>query len=142
MSYLSGSRFTISPTPFAILTPSASSVIFYDESTESANIKKINSTSLKLAGTGYCEASLVHGQSTQLGTAGWEEDSWAVGYMRGFLMNKGSSSGSGAFSRPNGDDLALSIGTEHSWSISGTSSFTVTSSDPAKSHATLIMIGG
>lgn len=136
--------FSISPvgkeyeTPFAILTPSASNVLFFNQSSPCSGVIKASPLSLK--SESYCEAAYVHANYQSSGFFGYTETSHNVDYMRGSVINKSSTAGIGAWNAPKGDDLALSFGNSHAWAISGSVSFSPTTSDTAKSHALLIML--
>lgn len=131
-----------SQTPFAILSPSSSGVVFFDEATPCSSI--VSQAPLTLVNEGYVEAALVHGSTagtSNSGAAGFKETSHDVPYMRGVLINKSGSSGLGAYDAPNGDDLALSWGTSHAWAVSGyIGAWSLSSSTPEKSHAVLMML--
>lgn len=125
-------------TPFVLLTPSASNVLFFDQHTSCTSIKK--SSPLTLVSESYCEAAYVHANYQSSGFFGYAESSHNVDYMRAQVINKSSSSGIGAWNAPKGDDLALSFGNSHAWSITGTESFSPSTSDVDKSHAVLIVL--
>jgi hypothetical protein len=136
--------FGISPvgknyeTPFALLTPSTSGVLFFDESTACSSVK--TSSPLQLTTEGYCEAAFVHANTSTTGFYGYGETSHTSDYMRATVVNKSSRAGEGAFNAPKGDDLCLSFSTSHAWAVTGYLAFTPTISDTAKSHALLIML--
>ena len=136
--------FGISPvgknyeTPFALLTPSTSGVLFFNESTACSSIK--TSSPLQLTSEGYCEAALVHANTSTTGFYGYGETSHTSDYMRASVINKSSTAGTGAWNAPKGDDLCLSFSTSHTWALTGSVVFSPTSSDTAKSHALLIML--
>lgn len=131
-----------SQTPFAILSPSSSGVVFFDSATLCSSITSTDP--MRTSSESYVEAALVHASTpgaTDSGAAGFKETSHDVSYMRGVVINKSSRSGQGAFDAPHGDDLAISFGTSHAWQISGyIGSWSVNASDTAKSHAVLVML--
>ena len=131
-----------SETPFAILSPSSSSVVFFDQSTKCSSVT--SPSPFRLIAEGYVEAALVHSRTpgtNNSGAAGFAETSHNVSYMRGVLINKSSTAGLGAYDAPNGDDLAISFGTSHAWQVTGyIGSWSLTASEPTKSHATLVML--
>lgn len=136
--------FGISPvtknyeTPFALLTPSASSVLFFDASSACSSIQK--SSPLQLTHEAYCEAALVHSNSSTTGFYGYGETSHTSDYMRASVINKSSTAGTGSWNAPKGDDLCLSFSSSHAWAVTGSVSFSPSTSDTAKSHALLIML--
>lgn len=131
-----------SHTPFAILSPSSSGVVFFDQSTPCSSVT--SESPLRTSSESYVEAALVHASTpgtSNSGAAGFKETSHDVSYMRGVVINKSSTAGLGAYDAPNGDDLAISFGTSHAWQISGyIGSWSLSASDPAKSHAVLVML--
>lgn len=136
--------FGISPvgknyeTPFAILTPSASNVLFFNQSSACSSVK--TSSPLQLTTEGYCEAAFVHANNSTTGFYGYGETSHTSDYMRASVINKSSAPGTGSWNAPKGDDLCLSFSASHAWAVTGTVAFSPTISDTAKSHALLIML--
>ena len=125
-------------TPFVLLTPSASNVLWFDNHTPCTSIKK--SSPLTLVSESYCEAAFVHANYQSSGFFGYTETSHNIDYMRAAVINKSSSTGIGAWDTPKGDDLALSFGSSHAWALTGSISFVPSTSDTDKSHALLIML--
>lgn len=141
MSYLAqralGAQSTESP--FVLLTSSTSTEVFFDQATENNSIRSISSNSVECMSKAYCEAAIVHAQSNQAYYQFIYEQNHQNEYFSACLMNKGSNSGSGAFSAPRADDIAFSFAKSHSWAQTGP--FTITSIDTAKNHGVMIMMG-
>jgi len=127
--------------PFAILKSSSSSVLWPDTS---SSFCARSISPLKLYGVGYCEMAQVHDSSAGVsdsGSYGWREASHPYKYMQGNALNKSATTVGSLQDAPNGDDLAVSIGDEHSWEIVGYRGiWQVTSVKVEKSHALLIML--
>lgn len=126
-------------TPFALLSPSSNSIIYYDQSTGSHNMNKVQSNSITTLSEVYCETAFVYPNS-YVGSGGYIKF-YAVGhdqsYKAALIMHKDSASGTGAFNRPHADDISLSWDTSFSWTYQGYV-VSVTQSDSAKSHAIMI----
>ena len=139
-----------SVSPFSLLQPSSSSIFFWDEKSSSANVSSLVGTATssitKTVHLSYIEGAQVHNGpigTNNSGGIGWREQNTTAKYFRGFALTKSSTSGTGAFYAPNGDDMCISFGRSHTHIKDGVvGSVTATLSTPEKSHALVLALGG
>jgi hypothetical protein len=134
--------------PFALLSPSSSSIFFWNQKSESINVKSVVGTTTtsttETLQVSYIEGAQVHGGpvgSSNSGGIAWREQGTTEKYFRGFALTKSSTSGLGSFYAPNGDDICISFGRSHQHIKEPYGSVTPTICIPEKCHALVIALG-